>query len=297
MLDFDPYAALQGLKPCRHSFLTSGDVPVGKSCRSRSREWAPRRRIAHRSSRGRAFPRDAELRGDVLRPDAPSGSGWWRWAVANIPVGVTSLDPGAGEPGGMKLPHGALVLRNEDGERRYVGSGPPPAHRRAPLLLRRARDRPGPPVDRCRSTAAALSLQCFFHGLARAVPSELPSTPTAETGSGGYGAGEGLSGPRGSPAGSGHTGSNRARRGPGPRAGGQVVQLGGFHLGRRSLSMTCARMPSCRSRCSMNQVTARNSCSSASSSRGNVRARRTDSSVTASAVGESDSSSSAAAAA
>ena len=39
----------------------------------------------------------------------------------------------------------------------------------------------------------------------------------------------------------------------------------GLHFGDRSLSITCARMPSRRSCCSMNQDTSRNSCSSASS--------------------------------
>ena len=101
--------------------------------------------------------------------DAPSGSGWWHWAVANIPASVTSLDADAGAPGGVKLPHGALVLRNEDGERRYAGSSPPPGtgvHRY--FFVVHATDRAHLSVDPD-STPAVLSLQCFFHGLARAV--------------------------------------------------------------------------------------------------------------------------------
>ena len=60
-------------------------------------------------------------------PDAPTGSGFWHWAVANIPVGVTELPTGAGTPG-AELPAGALALANDAGTKGYVGAGPPPGH-------------------------------------------------------------------------------------------------------------------------------------------------------------------------
>ncbi|MET9326794.1 YbhB/YbcL family Raf kinase inhibitor-like protein [Tsukamurella sp. NPDC003166] len=65
-------------------------------------------------------------------PDAPTGSGFWHWAVANIPAAVTSLaeDAGNGEPG--SLPEGAVTLNNDGGLGRFLGAAPPPgtgAHR------------------------------------------------------------------------------------------------------------------------------------------------------------------------
>lgn len=64
----------------------------------------------------------------VYDPDAPTASGFWHWAVANIPVGVTSLASGAGDDTGSGLPEGAVTLRNDAGIARYVGAAPPPGH-------------------------------------------------------------------------------------------------------------------------------------------------------------------------
>ncbi len=59
-------------------------------------------------------------------PDAPTGSGFWHWAVANIPASVTSLPSGAGSEDGAKLPRGAIQLPNDARMKRYVGAAPPP---------------------------------------------------------------------------------------------------------------------------------------------------------------------------
>jgi hypothetical protein len=45
-------------------------------------------------------------------PDAPSGSGFWHWAVADIPGSVTGLPTGAGD-GTEHLPTGAFHLPND----------------------------------------------------------------------------------------------------------------------------------------------------------------------------------------
>jgi Raf kinase inhibitor-like YbhB/YbcL family protein len=56
-----------------------------------------------------------------LDPDAPTGSGFWHWTVANIPPNVTELPLDAGNPASGKMPAGAVTLRNDIGTNEYVG--------------------------------------------------------------------------------------------------------------------------------------------------------------------------------
>src|SRR5262250_2003822 len=45
-------------------------------------------------------------------PDAPTGSGFWHWVVANIPASATSLERDAGNPASGRMPAGAVTVRN-----------------------------------------------------------------------------------------------------------------------------------------------------------------------------------------
>ncbi len=59
-------------------------------------------------------------------PDAPTGSGFWHWVVANIPAEVRELPLDAGNLQSGKLPGGAVQARTELGMTGYIGPCPPP---------------------------------------------------------------------------------------------------------------------------------------------------------------------------
>src|SRR5687768_17498453 len=64
----------------------------------------------------------------VYDPDAPTGSGFWHWAVANLPATVTELPEGVGDGSHSGFPGVAMTLSNDAGLKRFIGAAPPPGH-------------------------------------------------------------------------------------------------------------------------------------------------------------------------
>jgi Raf kinase inhibitor-like YbhB/YbcL family protein len=56
----------------------------------------------------------------VYDPDAPTGSGFWHWAVRDIPASTTEL------PAGGSLPAQAVTMANELRGEEFTGAAPPP---------------------------------------------------------------------------------------------------------------------------------------------------------------------------
>ncbi|MFI2609730.1 YbhB/YbcL family Raf kinase inhibitor-like protein [Kitasatospora sp. NPDC018619] len=113
----------------------------------------------------------------VYDPDAPTGSGFWHWAVTDIPATVAELPEDAGDDTGSRLPEGAYQLPNDARVARYLGAAPPAGdgpHRY--FVVVHALDIPatGIPAD---STPAVLGFTMAGHTLGRAVLTVTAETP------------------------------------------------------------------------------------------------------------------------
>ncbi|WP_275269158.1 kinase inhibitor [Pantoea ananatis] len=99
-------------------------------------------------------------------PDAPTGSGWWHWVVANIPAETTSLPQGAGS-GKAALPAGALQTRTDFGQAGYGGAAPPAGETHRYIFSVHALDVDKIDVDEGAS-GAMVGFNVHFHVLASA---------------------------------------------------------------------------------------------------------------------------------
>ncbi|AGW42719.1 hypothetical protein O159_28450 [Leifsonia xyli subsp. cynodontis DSM 46306] len=173
-----PNDPLQRFRSVPHFTLTSDDIADDRPL---SREqWGAGGGGGDRSPQlsWSGFPAETKSFAVTIHdPDAPTGSGFWHWAVYNIPASVTALAANAGAEGGAGLPRGAAMLSNELRSKSFTGAGPPPGtgtHRY--FVTVHALD-----VDRLdldpESTPALLGLTAAFHVLARAL-----LVPTATAG-------------------------------------------------------------------------------------------------------------------
>ena len=119
----DPYA---GMPPVPSFTLTSADIQDGEPLPAE--QYAEYAGGANRSPQlsWSGYPDGTKsFAVTCYDPDAPTGSGFWHWAVANLPATVTELPAGAGSLGSPLLPEGALTMPNEQREPAFTGAAPP----------------------------------------------------------------------------------------------------------------------------------------------------------------------------
>lgn len=119
MFSHDPYAELATLRDFAPLTLTSTDIahdqPLPKAqwgSAGGGSDTSPQLSWSGAPEGTRSFALSC------YDPDAPTGSGFWHWAVYDIPADVTSFATG-------ETPAG-ITLRNEVGVPGYIGAGPPP---------------------------------------------------------------------------------------------------------------------------------------------------------------------------
>lgn len=163
----DPYAKL----PKVASFaLTSTDITDGQPLSDEFAYTGATDSAANRSPQlsWSGFPDGT--RSFVLTcfdPDAPTPSGFWHWALVDLPAATTSLEHGAGSAG-SPLPGNAFHVRNDWGSRDYGGCYPPDGDRpHRYYFVVHAVDVESLGVD-ADASPAVVSFNLAFHTLGRA---------------------------------------------------------------------------------------------------------------------------------
>ena len=149
--------------------LTSSDISEGEHLAvTHVGDWAGGRNQSPQL-RWSGFPGEtAGFAVTCFDPDAPTGSGFWHWAVAGIPRTVTELPRGAGASSGEGLPPRAFQLRNDAGRRGYMGAAPPKGDRPHRYIFAvHALDVSSLDIGPD-ATPAALGFNLAFHTIARA---------------------------------------------------------------------------------------------------------------------------------
>lgn len=115
--DINPYA---GMRQVPSFTLTSTDIQNGEPLPAELyAEYAGGSNRSPQLSWSR-FPAETKsFAVTCFDPDAPTGSGFWHWAVLNIPGSVTELSAGA------PVPEGAITLPNEKRDPAFTGAAPP----------------------------------------------------------------------------------------------------------------------------------------------------------------------------
>jgi len=104
----------------------------------------------------------------VFDPDAPTGSGFWHWAIFDIPAAVSELAQGAGDPNSGKAPAGAIQIRNDFSLVGYGGPCPPqggPPHHYHFTVYAVDLAKLGPDAS---ASAAVVGFYLHFHTVAKA---------------------------------------------------------------------------------------------------------------------------------
>jgi Raf kinase inhibitor-like YbhB/YbcL family protein len=94
--------------------------------------------------------------------DAATPSGFWHWAVFNIPGDTTELPTDAGAPESTLLPEGSMQLANDLGLRQYIGAAPPPGPPHRYFIVVLALDVPSLDIAP-ESTPAVMSFNTLGH--------------------------------------------------------------------------------------------------------------------------------------